>query len=88
MDFDIVVENNLNINVQGREKKIEYMHFEKLMMLGQFLQVRVAKSNVVNPRKLIFRLPRQIFSLDCFFRIYLNQFQTKNSCIILLESQK
>ena len=63
-DFDIVVENTLNINVQDREKKFEYMHFEKLMTLGQFLQVRLTKLTVVNPTKMIFRLPRHIFSLD------------------------
>ena len=63
MDFDIVVENTPNINVQDREKKFEYMHFEKLMILGQFLQVRLTKLTVVNPRKLTFRLPRHIFSL-------------------------
>ena len=51
-----VSESNIQAQYKIVKKKFENIHFEKLMILGQFLQVTIAKLKVVNPRKLNFKL--------------------------------
>ena len=54
MDFDIVVENNLNINVQGREKKIRIYAFWKTDDVGTVSSSSCSKIKRCKSKKIDF----------------------------------